>query len=244
MLTMILKMTGATTLYVVTTVLLWRFWHKNKSHTLIRKLAVGLFYGMCSVISSHIGINYGTAVLNVRDIGPLAAGLFFDPLAGILSGLIGGIERFIIGEYFGIGSFTRVACSVSTILAGLLSAVLHKWIYQGERPSVVNSALLGAEMEVFHMYAIFITNRNNMATASEVVGLCSLPMIAFTAAGMAACSAIIARISGIRWKTHVKKTKKDTPIDVRFQRWLLAVIIGIFAIGDRKSTRLNSSHTS
>lgn len=231
MLTMILKMTGATTLYVVTTVLLWRFWHKNKSHTLIRKLAVGLFYGMCSVISSHIGINYGTAVLNVRDIGPLAAGLFFDPLAGILSGLIGGIERFIIGEYFGIGSFTRVACSVSTILAGLLSAVLHKWIYQGERPSVVNSALLGAEMEVFHMYAIFITNRNNMATASEVVGLCSLPMIAFTAAGMAACSAIIARISGIRWKTHVKKTKKDTPIDVRFQRWLLAVIIGIFAIG-------------
>ena len=231
MLTMILKMTGATTLYVAATILLWRFWHKKKTHTLLQKLAVGLFYGLCSIASSHIGINYGIAVLNVRDIGPLAAGLFFDPLAGILSGLIGGIERFIIGEYFGIGPFTRVACSVSTVLAGLLSAALHKWIYRGTRPSVVNSLLLGAEMEVFHMYAVFITNRNDMGGASEVVRLCAMPMIAFTAIGIAACSAIIARISGIRWKAHVKKTKKNTPIDIRFQRWLLAVILGVFSIG-------------
>ena len=107
MLTMILKMTGATALYVAATIFLWRFWHKSKTHSLLQKLAVGLFYGTCSVISNHIGISYGVAVLNVRDIGPLAAGLFFDPLAGILSGLIGGIERFVIGQYFGIGSFTR-----------------------------------------------------------------------------------------------------------------------------------------
>ena len=91
MLLMILKLALATCIYIAVTVLLWHFWHKHEEHTLTQKLAIGLFYGLCSVISSHIGIDYGDMVLNVRDLGPLAAGLFFDPLAGILSGLIGGI---------------------------------------------------------------------------------------------------------------------------------------------------------
>ena len=51
-------------------------------------------------------------------------GSYWDDTAYVAgqAGLIGGVERFIIGQYFGIGSFTRVACSVSTVLAGLLAA--------------------------------------------------------------------------------------------------------------------------
>ena len=230
MLTMILQMTGATALYVVVTVILWHFWHKKTSHTLAEKLVVGLFYGLCSVASSHIGINFGDMVLNVRDLGPLAAGLFFDPVAGILSGLIGGIERYIIGEYFGIGAFTRVACGLSTCLAGFMAAVLYHWVYQGKRPSVVNCLLLGAETEVFHMYAVFITNRNNMKMASHVVNTCAVPMIVFTGIGLALCSLIIARMDGFTWKGYLTTKKKDTPIGIRFQRWLVAVIISLFAV--------------
>ena len=230
MLTMILKMTGATALYIVATVLLWRFWHRGRNHTFAQKLAVGLFYGLCSVASNHIGIDYGRMVLNVRDIGPLAAGLFFDPLAGILSGLIGGVERFIIGQYFGIGSFTRVACGVSTVLAGLLAAALHKWVYEGNRPSAVNCLLLGAQMEVFHMYAVFITNRDNMSLASMVVETCAVPMIFFTGAGLTICSLIIARLSGNGLKKRIRLPKKETPTGLRFQRRLLAEIFILFAI--------------
>ena len=80
MLLMILKLALATCIYIAVTVLLWHFWHKHKEHTLTQKLTSGLLYGLCSVISSHIGIDYGDMVLNVRDLGPLAAGLFFDPL--------------------------------------------------------------------------------------------------------------------------------------------------------------------
>ena len=230
MLLMILKLALATCIYIAVTVLLWHFWHKHEEHTLTQKLAIGLFYGLCSVISSHIGIDYGDMVLNVRDLGPLAAGLFFDPLAGILSGLIGGIERFIIGQYFNIGAFTRVACSISTILAGLLSAFLNRWIYRGERPSAINCLFVGAEMEVFHMYAVFITNRNDMPMASRVVGTVALPMIAFTGAGLAACSLILARMSGSGIKARLSAPKRDTPLDVRFQRWLLVVIVFSFAV--------------
>ena len=232
MLTMILKMTAATVLYVGATVLLWHFWHKQKKHTLGMKLAVGLFFGLCSVASSHIGIDYGDMVLNIRDLGPLAAGLFFDPLSGILSGLIGGIERYIIGEYFGIGSFTRVACSSSTILAGLLAAALNKWVYEGKRPSMIHCLFVGAEMEVYHMYAVFLTNRDDLDSAYRVVGTCALPMIIFTALGLMACSHIILRLSGQRVKNYyMSASKKITPIDLRFQRWMLLLVLVFLIFG-------------
>ena len=232
MLTMILKMTAATVIYVGATVLLWHFWHKQKKHTLGMKLAVGLFFGLCSVVSSHIGIDYGDMVLNIRDLGPLAAGLFFDPLSGILSGLIGGIERYIIGEYFGIGSFTRVACSSSTILAGLLAAALNKWVYEGKRPSMIHCLFVGAEMEVYHMYAVFLTNRDDLDSAYRVVGTCALPMIIFTALGLMACSHIILRLSGQRVKNYyMSASKKITPIDLRFQRWMLLLVLVFLIFG-------------
>ena len=221
---MILKMAAATALYVLATVLLWKSWHKSSTHTLLHKLTIGLFYGLCSIASSHIGIDYGNMLLNVRDLGPLAAGLFFDPVAGVVSGVIGGVERFIIGEYFGIGSFSRIACSVSTVLAGLLSAGLNKWVYQGNRPSYINCLFLGAEMEVFHMYVVFITNRNDMNTASEVVGTCAMPMIIFTGLGLAVCTQIIARLSGVSGKSA--REKRSVPIELRFQRYQYQLSFG------------------
>ena len=226
--TMILQMAGATALYVLVTAVLWHFWHKAEEHTLPQKLAVGLFFGLCSVASNHIGIHYGNMILNVRDLGPLAAGLFFSPLSGILSGLIGGIERFIIGEYFGIGSFTRVACSVSTVLAGFLAAVLRRWVYEGRRPSMIHSLFIGAEMEVFHMYAVFITRRDDLLTASEVVSTCAAPMIAFTGLGLMACSALVLCLSGQRGQLRLFTRKEDVSIDTRFQLGLLIVIVLLF----------------
>ena len=75
--TMILQMTGVTALYVTVTVLLWRLWKKTEWHTLLQKLAVGLFYGLCSVAANHFGILYGDMILNVRDIGPAGRRIVF-----------------------------------------------------------------------------------------------------------------------------------------------------------------------
>ena len=226
---MILKMTAATILFVTVVMLAWRAWHREEYHTAAQKLAVGLLFGVCSVISSHIGIEEANMVLNVRDLGPLSAGLFFDPLSGILAGLIGGIERFIIGEYFGIGSFTRVACSLSTILAGLLSALLSRVVFQGRRPSVFNCMYIGAVMEVFHMYSVFLTNRDDLATASAVVRICAPPMIAFTGLGLALSSFFIARRTGYKIGFFLKKKRDRTPIDMRFQGGMFFVVLIVSA---------------
>ncbi len=230
MILMILQMTVATVLYVLLTVVLWRFWHRQTEHSVLMKLSVGVLYGICSVISNHISINYGEMLLNVRDIGPLVAGLFFGPLPGILSGLIGGIERYIIGEYFGIGSFTRLACGISTCLAGFFSAAVYKWGYKGKRPSVPHSFFIGAVMEVFHMYSVLITHRDDMAAAYAVVKVCSLPMIIFTGLGVATSSCIILHFSEQKDAIYPWTPREKTPVHVRFQRWLFMVTIALFVI--------------
>ena len=187
MLIMILKMTAVTALYVAITALLWRQ-TRNRKLRVPAKILVGLVYGGLSVLSTHFGVDYGEMVVNIRDMGPLAAGLFFDPLSGILAGLIGGIERWIAGTYWDVGSYTRIACSISTCLAGFLSALLRTRLLKNKMPSATYCFLLGSVMEVFHMYAVFITHRDDMMMAFHVVRTCAVWMILFTGISLAASS--------------------------------------------------------
>ncbi len=90
MLTMILKMSAVTALYVLLTMLLWKRTNGKRIST-AGKLLIGVIYGLCAVLSTHFGVDYSHMMLNVRDMGPLSAGLFFDPVSGIVAGLIGGI---------------------------------------------------------------------------------------------------------------------------------------------------------
>ena len=98
MMIMILKMSAMTAIYVLLTWLLWK-WQKNKELSPGRKILIGLIFGAASIASTHFGVDYSHMLLNVRDLGPLSAGMFFNPISGILAGLIGGIERYIAGAY-------------------------------------------------------------------------------------------------------------------------------------------------
>lgn len=226
---MILKMSAVTSLYVGLTVLLWHI-YKNKKIEMKDQLLIGVIYGLCSVLSTHYGIDYGDMLLNVRDIGPLAAGLFFHPVSGVISGLIGGIERYIAGTYMGVGSYTRIACSVSTCLAGFLTVPLNKFIFRGRKPSPIYAFFMGAVMEVFHMYVVFITHRDDMRMAFYVVKICAPPMIIFTGIGMAVSSYFLMVHSG-QWKMPSRHLKgEEVPVSHRFQFWLFVVTTTVFAL--------------
>ena len=221
---MIIKMSAVTALYVLLTLYLWKRMG-GRELSLSQKVAVGVVYGLCSVLSTHFGVDYVHMMLNVRDMGPLAAGLFFDPFAGILAGLIGGIERYIAGTYWGVGSYTRIACSVSTCLAGFLAAFLAITIFERKKPSTTYAFFMGAVMEVFHMYVVLITHRNDMNMAFFVVYTCSGPMIVFTGIGLAASSVMIKLCAG-EWKNPFKRVKDDeVHVLERFQFWLFIVTL-------------------
>ena len=229
MLSMILKMSAVTAIYVVLTVLIWKFTRKRRI-TLPIKLGIGVIYGFGAILSTHFGVDYSDMMLNVRDLGPLSAGLFFNPLSGILAGLIGGIERFIAGTYFGVGSYTRIACSVSTCLAGFVAAGMHIVLFKRKKPSAMYAFFMGAVMEVFHMYVVFITHRNDMSMAFYVVKTCSPPMIIFTGLGMVA-SSIALKVCAGEWKNPFRKRKEEEiPVSRKFQSWLFIVTFVILAL--------------
>ena len=226
MLSMIFKMSSVTLLYVVVTVLMWK-WLRSRSMTGGRRVLVGVVFGVMAILSTHFGVDYSDMMLNVRDIGPLAAGLFFDPLSGILAGLIGGIERYIAGTYWGVGSYTRIACSVSTCLAGFVAAMMHLFIFKRKKPSAMYAFFMGAVMEVFHMYVVFITHRSDMSMAFHVVRTCAPPMIIFTGLGMAISSIALKVLSG-EWQNPFRKhSEEDVPVSQQFQFWLFAVTMAV-----------------
>ena len=229
MLGMILKMSAVTTLYVLLTALVWKRM-QGKRMTAVRRLVIGVIYGICAVLSTHFGVDYNHMMLNVRDMGPLSAGLFFDPVSGVIAGLIGGIERYIAGTYWGVGSYTRIACSVSTCLAGFVAAAMHIFIFKRKKPSAIYAFFMGAVMEVFHMYVVFITHREDMSMAFYVVTTCSPPMIIFTGLGMAISSNVLRLYAG-EWRNPFRRLKgEEIPVSRRFQFWLFAVTFAILSL--------------
>lgn len=222
MFAMIVKMSALVLGYTVLTVML-TLWIRKREMTPFLRVLFGVIYGGCAVFSTHYGVEYSHMILNVRDLGPLVAGLFFDPVSGVIAGLIGGIERYIAGTYFGVGSYTRIACSVSTCLAGFLSAVLNIFIFKGKKPSLIYAFFMGAVVEVFHMYVVFITHRDDMDMAFYVVKVCSGPMILFCGIGLALISYILRQMSDEKRKIFFRLKEEETKVSQQFQFWLLIV---------------------
>ncbi len=222
MLAMILKMSAVTAAHIFLSYYLWRFF-KGKKINWGYRLMISAIFGGFAVLSTHFGVDYDQMLLNIRDLGPLTAGLFFDPMAGIIAGFIGGIERYIVGTFFGVGTYTRIACSISTCLSGLVAALLRTVIFKGKRPSLVFSFFIGSTMEVFHMYVVFITHRNDMHMAYYVVKSCAPGMIIFTGIGLAVISALIRIDTGEWTNPRTISGNGDILVSQRFQFWLFVI---------------------
>ena len=104
----------------------------------LKQSIIGVLFGLMAIFATTAfgGFDVGDGtIMNVRDSAPLCAGLIFGAPAGIIAGLIGGIYRFV-AVYFGLaGTYTQIACSVSTILAGFVGAVLRKFMFDDKKPT-------------------------------------------------------------------------------------------------------------
>ena len=228
-LVMIIKMSLITLAYVAVTFLLWKS-VRDRELNIGDKIGLGFLYGILSVFSTHFGIDYGDMVLNVRDLGPMAAGLFFDPWSGIIAGLIGGIERYIVGTYFDVGAYTTIACSVSTCLAGFFATFLNKCIFKGKKPSIGYAFFMGSVIEVFHMYVVFLTHRSDMKMAFTVVRTCSVPMLFFSGLGLMLCSVAIKKSLGELHSPFAPIPPEEVPVSNKFQTWLFGVTVLVLMI--------------
>lgn len=161
----------------------------------IKQIIYGIAFGAAAVVATELGPSSSMgAVLNVRDASVLISGLLFGGPSGLIAGFIGGIERFL-SVYFnnGQGAYTQLACSISTIIAGVSSFLLNIFLFEKKKPALGYALCIGAVVEVFHMLMVFITNLNDVEHAFEVVRTASIPMISINtiALGLAVLAIIL-----------------------------------------------------
>ena len=187
-----------------------------------KQLIIGIIFGGIAIIGTEFGVDIDGAIINARDAAPLCAGLIFGWPAGIIAGLIGGIERWY-AVLWGGGYYTRLACTISTILAGLIAVALRKLVFDDDIPSFDQALVAGVVVEVIHMLMIFITNTSDVKRAFRFVEACTIPMVSINALSVGIAVLMIIIIRYIRHKDD--KVKHLPSISNIFQRNLIAVIL-------------------
>ena len=190
-----------------------------------KQLIIGVFFGGLSCFASSFGFDVFGTVANVRDAAPLSAGLIFGAPSGIIAGVIGGLYRWF-SVYWGAGYETRLACAIATILAGLLAAVLRKYMFDNKKPTWSYAIVITIFCEVIHMLLIFITNMSNSVRAFELVKSFTIPMIIGNVFAVGCALIAIALIS----KEGIRRKKDGEQIAETFQRWLLVCIVIAFLV--------------
>ena len=192
----------------------------GKANKWLKQCIIGILFGALAAFSTEYGVDVGGAIMNVRDASPICAGLIFGAPAGIISGVIGGAYRWL-AVFWGVGEYTRLACSVSTVLAGFIAALLRKHMFDDKKPSWIYGLGIGMVCEVLHMLMIFVTNMNDANRAFTFVESCTLPMV--IANGIAVGLAVMA--VSILGREKLKFHKEQKQISQTFQFWLFICIV-------------------
>lgn len=196
----------------------------SKMSYIARQLITGIMFGGLAILGTEFGIKIDGAIINARDASPICAGLLFGAPAGIIAGIIGGVERWL-AVIWGAGEYTQLACSVSTVLAGAFAAALRKYMFDNKKPKWYYCLAIAVITEIVHMLMIFLTNMNDVRTAFSFVRICSLPMIAVNGLAVMLAGALLSLLSVREHKTAHHDLKN---ISQPFQRFLLVCVTAGF----------------
>ena len=185
-----------------------------------KQIIIGVVFGGLSAFASGYGVEILGTVANVRDAAPLCAGLIFGGPAGIVSGVIGGLYRFF-SVYWGGGMYTRIACTISTILVGFIAAVLRRYMFDNKKPTWSYGIFITVVCEVLHMLMIFFTNMDDSSYAFEFVKATTIPMILGNSVAVGISLLVVTLLN----HEERKSGKKNERISQTFQRRLLVLIV-------------------
>ena len=180
--------------------------------TVKAQVLLTLIFGALSIYGTMSGITVLGAPVNVRDLGPMVAGLTCGPFVGLGAGLIGAAYRVTLE------GFTVYACSLATVLAGLLGGLV--WLFNNKKfPGTRIAVEFAVMMEGLHMLLVlFIATPFAMALA--LVSAVAIPMIFANALGIFIFSFIITNLQEER-KTRVERDnylrdieRKNTELDI------------------------------
>ena len=190
-----------------------------------KQIIYGIIFGALAILGTELGIPMNGAQVNCRDAAVLIAGLMFGAPAGIIAGIIGGVERWIAVAW-GVGTFTRVACTVSTVFAGFYAAALRKFMFDDKKPGWVLAFAIGIVMEVFHLTMVFLTNMATPEKAMAVVEACALPIAVFNGISVMLTAIALTLLA----KESVGFARENVRITQMIQRRLLVTVLLAFIV--------------
>ena len=205
----------------------WNYW--------LRQILIGLVFGGIAVLGTEFGVSIVGVTMNVRDAAPLCAGLIFGAPAGIISGVIGGVERYVAAAW-GAGAYSKVACSVATCFAGFYAAGLRKFMFEDKKPAWYYGFIAGAITEVLHMLVLFLTHVDDARQALIVVQKCAMPMIFMCAVSVTLALVLVSLLA----REPLLKIKEKAQISQIFQRRLLVLIVIAFTMTSWFSFKLQA----
>lgn len=169
-----------------------RFFHEVFEHrpTWATQILLMLFFGIMSIFGTLSGISIYGAVVNIRDLGPMAAGLLCGPYIGIGSGIIGGLFRFAQG-----GPYMWTGLS-APILSGILGGILYLANKRRFVPVWVSVLYIGLSETLISCYTlVLVTKPPEFLT---VVTDVAIPMVVYNALGMLIFATVVHQILGER----------------------------------------------
>ncbi len=150
----------------------------DKRFNLKNRLFLILVFGLFSIVGTYSGLKlFFGAIANVRDLGPMMAGLIGGPVVGLGAGLIGGVHRYFLG------GLTYESSAMATVIAGLAGGLIYTW-RKGAFVDLWRASLFVFLMESFRFGLALLISRP-FADVVELLKLISLPMTMANLAGMA-----------------------------------------------------------
>ena len=224
----IFRLATAALLPVLVTIIFYLSEKKNKFKNITsipKQIVIGITFGIVAILATEFGIPVDGAVLNVRNAAPLTAGLVFGWPAGIIAGLLGGIERWFTIS----GDYTRLACTIGTIVAGIFGASVRRFMLDNKKASWFYGLAVGVTAETLHMLLVFLTNADDIHRAFNVVQICAVPMIVANSLSVMLSIIAITALSNRGSQQEQDNVNKEN-IAQTFQRWLLVCVVLAFSV--------------
>jgi len=180
---------------------------------LTTQILLMVFFGILSIFGTLSGLSVYGAVINIRDLGPMAAGLICGPYIGIGSGIIGGLFRFFQG-----GPYMWTGLS-APILSGIIGGVMYLANRRQFVPTWIAVVLIGLSETLISCYTLVLVTKPSEFLS--VVTMVALPMIVFNIIGMFIFSTVVHRILN---EVQVQQENQQLAIGRESQKNLGAII--------------------
>lgn len=188
-------------IYLLSTSNLFSRLMTKKQGSFKENLVLIAIFGAIGALGNNLAVEYNGSLVNTRIIGVAAGGIYGGPLVGFGAAIIAVAHRVFIGK----GSFTVLACSISTIIEGCTAGYVSKF-FLGKKNRWLGGMILGAFCELLRKGMVLLISCP-FDKALDIVKVITIPMTLVNSLGLAIFIVMVDKIFEDREKLKSEQAK-------------------------------------